>query len=217
MNSTDWLPLIQLLRDAGLEFEAGLTDAEVDQIENRFSFRFPIDLRSLLQTAVPFWNSPRWHTAAEADLRPWFDPPIEGILFDVERNEFWLREWGERPPALPDALKIARARINCAPKLIPILGHRYMPASPNEAGNPIFSVHQADIIYYGFDLEDYLRHEFNLPRKDWPAQVKQIDFWDPDRFQQLRWGDDLSPPADRAIADQSTLHPITASKLEANS
>jgi hypothetical protein len=193
MNSTDWLPLIQLLRGASLEFEPGLSDHEVDRIQDIFGFHFPTDLRSFLQTAVPFWNSPRWHSASEIDIWSWLDEPMRGLLFDVEHSEFWLPEWGERPADLPDALMIARARIGAAPKLIPILGHRYMPAKPYDPGNPVFSVHQADIIYYGFDLEDYLRHEFNLPRKDWPAEVKQIEFWDPDRFQQLRWGDDLSP------------------------
>jgi hypothetical protein len=70
-----------------------------------------------------------------------------------------------------------------APKLIPIYSHRFIPEEPSEAGNPIFSVYQMDIIYYGFDLDDYLRHEFDLPgRKEWPAQVRPIKFWDPERF-----------------------------------
>ena len=90
----------------------------------------------------------------------------------------------------PDALKIATAKIAEAPKLIPIHSHRYIPEEPHESGNPVFSVHQMDVIYYGFDLDDYLRHEFNLAgRKEWPAQVRPIRFWDPDRFQKLRWDD----------------------------
>ena len=188
MTSQDWNPLIRLLRGASLEFEPGLTDSEVHRIENRFNFRFPPDLRSFLQTNVPFWNSPRWHTATDAEIQKWLDPPIEGVLFDVERNDFWISDWGERPEDLLEALQIASARIRQAPKLIPILGNRYMPALPNEAGNPVFSVHQTDIIYYGHDLDDYLRHEFNLPRAKWPVKVKQIEFWDPDRFEQRYWG-----------------------------
>ncbi|MGA9670091.1 MAG: hypothetical protein WBQ94_12835 [Terracidiphilus sp.] len=192
MTSSNWLLLIQLLRSASLEFEPGLTDPEVEHIENRFDFRFPADLRLFLQAAVPLWNSPRWRTGSETDLQIWLDEPMKGLLFDVEHNDFWFPEWGMRPEELADALKIAHAKISEAPKLIPILGNRYMPTKPGDEGNPVFSVHQADIIYYGFDLEDYLRHEFNLPRRDWPAHVKEIEFWDPDRFQRIRWGDD--PP-----------------------
>lgn len=58
-----------------------------------------------------------------------------------------------------------------------------MPDRPHESGNPVFSVYQTDIIYYGFDLDDYLRHEFDLPgRKPWPEKVREIEFWDVDRW-----------------------------------
>jgi hypothetical protein len=57
----------------------------------------------------------------------------------------------------------------------------------------VFSVHQTDIIHYGFDLADYLRHEFGLPgRAPWPERVRPIRFWDLDRFQEVRWGPDGS-------------------------
>jgi hypothetical protein len=70
-----------------------------------------------------------------------------------------------------------------APKLIPIYHHRMMPDEPHLKGNPVFSVWQTDIIYYGFDLEDYLRHEFVLPgRKAWPETIRPIRFWNIDRF-----------------------------------
>jgi hypothetical protein len=65
--------------------------------------------------------------------------------------------------------------------------HRMMPDEPREAGNPVFSVHQTDIIYYGFDLLDYLRNEFKLRDRDpWPEKVRPIRFWDLERFQ-TRW------------------------------
>ena len=40
-----------------------------------------------------------------------------------------------------------------------------MPDRPQLNGNPIFSIHQTDMIYYGFDLDDYFRHEFDLPNR----------------------------------------------------
>ena len=49
-------------------------------------------------------------------------------------------------------------------------------------------MHQTDIIYYGFDLDDYLRHEFDLPdRKPWPSEVRAIEFWNVDRWQDAGW------------------------------
>ena len=74
---------------------------------------------------------------------------------------------------------MARARVAQAPRLIPVMGHRYIPAEPELAGNPVFSVYQTDIIYYGVDLATYLRCEFgqldhvNAVREE----ARRIRFW----------------------------------------
>ncbi len=121
-------------------------------------------------------------------LKKWLDLPRQGIVFDVEHNGFWLEEWGERPGRLEDALATATERVDAAPRLIPIYSHRMMPEEPLSPGNPVFSVHQTDIIYYGFDLADYFRNEFILGgRHPWPDQVREIRFWDIERFQDIRW------------------------------
>jgi hypothetical protein len=75
--------------------------------------------------------------------------------------------------------------------------HRMMPAEPHLSGNPVFSVHQTDIIVYGKDLRDYLTHEFLMTEDDqeeWtiPRGTRPIAFWDTDRFPSVRWGPDGS-------------------------
>jgi hypothetical protein len=203
MNPVGWQELVDQLRGAtyqfGLitrttpnyrvEFDVGLTDAEAAAAEARFAFRFPPDLRAFLQTALPRGpRFPDWRSGEEAALRDWLDLPRQGILFDIEHNGFWLSEWGTRPDTLEQAFRVAGELIAAAPKLIPIYGHRMMPDEPHLPGNPVFSVHQTDIIHYGYDLADYLRHEFHLPgREPWPEQVRAIRFWDLDRFQDVRW------------------------------
>ena len=169
-----------------VEFESGLSDDEVVRIEGQFGFRFPPDLRAFLQTALPHGpRFPDWRAGDAATLRKWLDEPCQGVLFDIEHNGFWLEEWGPRPESLEAALQLFRQLVGTAPRLIPIFGHRMIPDEPHLGGNPVFSVHQADIIYYGFDLADYLRHEFNLPgRAPWPRQVRSIRFWNIERFQE---------------------------------
>ena len=88
------------------------------------------------------------------------DGPKEGVLFDVEYNEFWMADWGTRPDSAAEAKLVAAKFLDAAPKLVPVFLHRMIPASPHRAGNPVFSVHQTDVIHYGFDLEDYLRCGF---------------------------------------------------------
>ncbi|HEV3149881.1 MAG TPA: hypothetical protein VGY94_02960 [Acidobacteriaceae bacterium] len=188
MDDPEWLEMIALLESVGVKFESGLTDLEVEATEEKFNFRFPPDLRAFLQTALPTGEHlPNWRSRDEAEIRQRLNWPLDGCLFDVEHCDFWLPEWGPKPQLLADALKIATEMIAEAPKLIPIYSHRFIPEEPHEAGNPVFSVYQMDIVYYGFDLDDYLRHEFHLPeRKDWPAKVRPVRFWNLDRIEGFR-------------------------------
>lgn len=184
-----WLDIIEELRGRGIDFAPGLSDADVVSIESRFGFRFPPDLCELLQAGLPKGERfPDWRSGSEEQLRDWLDTPRQGIFFDIENNGFWLPEWGPRPKATLEALQLAGRLLAAAPKLIPIFGHRMIPDNPHLDGNPVFSVHQADIIYYGYDIEDYLRHEFGLSgRKPWPDNLRPIHFWDIERFQEVCW------------------------------
>ena len=186
------------LRQRGVAFDSGLTDGEVARAEVRFGFRFPPDLRTFLQIALPRGEHfPDWCRGDEAGLREWLGLPLRGILFDV-RHGFWMDEWGPRPATWAEAERVVTGLVASAPTLVPVCQHRMMPCEPHEAGNPVFSVHQADIIYYGFDLEDYLRHEWNLPdRRPWQPP-KAIRFWDIERFQSVRWADGGGWPYDNS-------------------
>jgi hypothetical protein len=203
MRNDTWQELVRELRDAPyqfgviehgspvhrVDFDAGLTNEEVATCEQRFGFRFPPDLREFLQTGLPRGPQfPDWRAGDEAALREWLDLPRQGVLFDVKQNGFWLDEWGSRPATADAAMEVASALVQAAPRLIPVYSHRMMPDEPHLPGNPVLSIHQTDIIYYGFDLADYFRHEFGLSgREQWPAVVRPIRFWDVDRFQNVGW------------------------------
>jgi hypothetical protein len=189
VDKNRWLELITLLDRKNVIFVEGLTDTEVSQIETKYGFRFPVDLREFLQTALPTgFGFPDWRFGDEFRIREQLNIPLQGILFDVAHNDFWLPEWGLRPVSIGEVREIVEQQVKDAPQMIPINWHRMMPDRPSSAGNPILSIYQTDIIYYGFDLDDYLRHEFDLPgRRPWPAAIKSIEFWDVDRWQESRW------------------------------
>ncbi|MFN0053787.1 MAG: hypothetical protein ACKV0T_16530 [Planctomycetales bacterium] len=186
---TPWQTIIDQLEQLGLQFGPGLTDTEVSRVERQYGFRFPPDLREFVQAALPCGDKfPDWRSGDDSVLRDWLNLPREGVLFDIEHNGFWLPEWGPRSKTLAEALRTADEMISAAPKLIPVHLHRMMPDEPRSPGNPVFSVHQTDIICYGFDLADFLRHEFKLPhREPWPGHIRPIRFWDIDRFCDVRW------------------------------
>ncbi|QDT79493.1 hypothetical protein Mal35_29570 [Gimesia maris] len=181
---------VDLLQSRGVRFEPGLTDQEVVQTETTFGFRFPPDLRAFLQTALPvrlnkpgLSNSfPDWRAGNKDDLQTRLNWPWEGMVFDIEHNAFWLDEWGKKPDVLQAAIEMAHRYVTAAPTLIPVCSHRYIPATPAEAGNPVFSVHQTDIIYYGLNLWDYFEQEFAEHEEGWYAGERYAEFTEAQYF-----------------------------------
>jgi hypothetical protein len=78
------------------------------------------------------------------------------------------------------ALNIARKDFETWPKLLPISGHRFLAAEPCRPGNPVFSIMQTDIIYYGADLAHYLVNEFidhDYALHTNPQEIQKIRIW----------------------------------------
>lgn len=80
----------------------------------------------------------------------------DGLVFDVEQNDLWQRDWGRKPASRKGRRARIRELVAGAPKLVPVIGHRYLLAEPLAVGNPVFSVYQSDIIVYETDLRTFL-------------------------------------------------------------
>jgi hypothetical protein len=179
--------LIKLMKSKQVDFEIGLTDNEILQVENKFDILLPPDLKLFLKTELPISeNFVNWRLGLklkdEADkIFDRLNWPLEGMLFDLQSNEFWIKSWGCKPNNYKEKERIAKEKYSTFPKLIPIYSHRYIPSRPNEEGNPVFSVHQMDIIYYGYDLATYFANEFNFKLtsefKLLDKPNREIDFW----------------------------------------
>lgn len=168
------------LRAKSISWEAGLTDTEIEAAEAFAGTRFPPDLRAFLgQILVTGSRFPNWRKLDKA-LRRQLDWPLEGLLFDIEHNDLWLDDWGEAPRSLRKRKARLREIVAKAPVMVPVFAHRCLPAEPCEAGNPVYSIWQSDIILYGVDLKRYLSIEFG--DSNWNAStafdgVRSIRFW----------------------------------------
>ncbi|HEV2458956.1 MAG TPA: hypothetical protein VGS80_11370 [Ktedonobacterales bacterium] len=110
----------------------------------------------VLEEGPSFYN---WLTDTEA-IQGRFDWLVEGLQFDVEHNVLWRESWGPKPSTLEAQKERVRALVAAAPKLVPVFAHRYLLAEPCQAGNPVLSVYESDIIVYGYDLRSYFLMEF---------------------------------------------------------
>jgi hypothetical protein len=154
----------------------GYSQSELDAAQERYGLRFPADLIDLLLDRRPVdgWD---WRKDDEG-IREMLAHPLEGILFDVEHNNLWWPEWGSKSASAIEREAVVVSVVAAAPRLIPLIGHRYIPEEPNERGNPVFSVMQSDVIYYGSDLADYFEREFHpLPGRPAVADARYIPFW----------------------------------------
>lgn len=118
--------------------------------------------------------------------------PLEGLLFDVEQNHFWLDSWGKKPEDAGKTSAHLADLLTAAPPLIPLYGHRYLLDYPVRGQYPVLSVYQSDIILYAPDLQSYLLREMaqllNIYVEESVAQ--QVDTFYPDPIAAIPfWGD----------------------------
>ena len=177
------------------EIAPGLTDAEFARIEGECGFEFADDHRAFLAAGLPVntpymseagvfhtWEQPwpEWRDGDPDDLHHQLGWPVRGVLREVEAGFQCCPAWGERPDDGETAMAVARWEVDEAPRLIPVYGHRFLPAGRGTFGSPVLSVYGTDIIRYGVDLTDYVNQEFEEPRpghpNGFPAKVT-VPFW----------------------------------------
>jgi hypothetical protein len=177
----------RLARTGLCEIGPGLTDAEFARTERDYGFEFADDHRAFLAAGLPLSDPaapgrpgwwPDWRDGDPDDLRDGLNWPVAGVLFDVVHNATWLSSWGPRPAAPAEAMKAARAQLSRVPKMVPVSGHRYLPAGRGTYGHPVLSIYQTDIIVYGTDLADYINCEFGrwFISADW-TPPPMVPFW----------------------------------------
>ncbi len=168
-----------MLKARDVPLGPGLDEEELGAAEAVLGCTFPPDLRGLLSAALPQGAGfPDWRHPASAELVATLAQPVEGLCSGV-RNGWWWPQWGRRPDDARRAVGIARARLSGVPRLIPVFGHRHVPADPPLSGNPVFSVFQTDAMVSGADLRDYLHREFGGDeiRKGPSPVLRPIRFW----------------------------------------
>lgn len=186
-----------------IQLQPGLTDAECRTLAEQDGLVFPPDLRSFLQHMLPIraQQFPNWREGAANELSEDQEWLLRGIWGDIDprqepyfalnvdtgvweqvtpafQRRLWSPSWGPQPHSAEQAYTIVQEQLIRAPRLLRIFGHRFLPATPLAAGNPVFSIVQTDIIVYGNDLADYFAREFGVPRPSWAADTpRTIPFW----------------------------------------
>ncbi len=159
--------------------DPGLSVAELDRAEAVLGLAVAPGWRAVLRRVHPV-------AVCDGTLFPdWRDPdgeltqrlvhgPVRGLLYDVEHNDFWWRDWGEAPNAMVERLAVAGRRLAAVPLLTPLFGHRYVADTDD---SPIFSIVQADVYVPALSLADLVagRSQSEVPAAQWP--IGAVPFW----------------------------------------
>ena len=176
--------LFYQLKDKGIQFKNGLTDDEINKIEEIYRIVFPKWLRKFYILGVPFSEEndlfPLWSDFSEtniAQIKARIQKPYKMLSREVQ-DGFWLTSWGSRPESKEEALQKFGELSSAAPRLIPIYSHRYMPLIDGVDDPPVISISGSDVIYYGCNLHDYLQNEFLNEEFAIPTDCIKVPFWD---------------------------------------
>lgn len=170
--------VIAHLSKCNIPITKGLSDEEFQQIQSKFGFDFPPDLRSILQEGLPVGvGFPNWRSSSDKQLLSMINLPAKGLCHEVSKGTFWCKHWGPRPDSIDDAVRVARKAFKLAPVLVPIYSHCYIPCFPNLSGNPILFVFEKDVFYCGYDLADFFEREVFIPLRSSSKGLKGPE-WD---------------------------------------
>lgn len=188
----DWRP--------GTRWRGGMTDEEINAAEHRYGLRFPPDYRLFLATlhtpdppmvGAAFKGNRLVDRDGRAfvdwqgdpgDIHRRLDWPLAGILWSIEADDSWRRDWGPRPETSTAREAVVRRLAATGPQLIPVAHHQYLAGSPEAEGNPVLSIYGRDVIVIGSDLRQYVLQVLKLPPDPIPAvdrsdNGRTIPFW----------------------------------------
>ena len=166
------------LRVADVEVEPGLSGAELSGVERRFGLVLAPVHAAFLRLGLPAGPGwPDWRHGETDALRTRLAAPVRGVLLDVRENGFWFAGWGPWPTDLARAEQVAREQLGGVASLVPVHGHRYLPAGDQPARCPLLSVVQTDVVHWGRDLADGVRRELGQQPGPVGAPAFRVPFW----------------------------------------
>ena len=172
MSGADW--------QRGTRWTGGLWRGRIADIEKRWRVRFPPDYRLFLGTLhatdrplmgaqnvegdaltltkeAGFYN---WEMQ-ERELKAAFELPARRVLSKVQRDGLWKSSWGKRPASNRERQDVVRRLVKEAPKLIPIIGRRYLLSEPSRAGNAVVAVRSSGLVFHAGDMRQFLLKELS--------------------------------------------------------
>jgi len=175
---------LALMRSGAL-ITPGLTESELQAVEDRYGFTFAREHRLMLSIALPLDAMPErprpvWPNWRQPDkyLDQQVVWPVQGVLGAVARGCLWLDDWPAKPSSTKDAIELAELLLERAPRLVPVHGTVYLPDGNWAVRGPLVSVYESDIFVFDDELLDWLERGCRWGAWDVRHEpVMSLPFW----------------------------------------
>ena len=170
------------------DIEPGLTIEELKEVEQKYGFRFPPDVRDFLQVGLPLgcgWHD--WRRLGKVTVSDDTED-TEDTVSQIQKLHCipWRaryskdRQWDEN-----ESLAKAQDLASRVYPLIPLCQHRCIPSVPHECGLPILSMHGCyDNLCHSRNFWTWLEEAAHIPAgvipqswKDKTVPVYEVPFW----------------------------------------
>jgi hypothetical protein len=174
--SEDWL--------AGAKW-VGLTDDQIDSIENKYAVKFTPEHRTFLRILHTTDRKEKIQYLQEIDgkevtimeekphfynwltdddlIKKYLNWPFQTIFQDVLGvNKVWLKSWGAKVEAEDEKKAVFEKWYRNAPQLLPLRAHTFLISDLAIKKRPLLSVYGADVIIAGWSIQSYLIAEFSV-------------------------------------------------------
>jgi len=144
---------------AGTQWNAGMTEAQVERFERQLGFPFPLDYRDMLRSINGF-DRDCIDVRGGPQLPPRYSRQCYKYPDDLPKVAWLLEDTVECRQAIDDVLGGEGFSPDDVLGFIPIYAHRALVVFGNRKLSPVLSMVGNDVIIYGRDLADYVSHEF---------------------------------------------------------
>jgi hypothetical protein len=173
----------------------GMTDEQIDHVQEKYSIIFTPEHREFLRILHTIDRKEKVYSEYGSEegeyyecsfFRNWLEdyeeirlrlPSVyEPISEDVANNKFWINSWGKRYDTVEDRMNIFNKLYEKAPKLVPVMGHRFQVADLSLDKRPVLSILGTDVVFYGSDFRFYLlqeiREHLNIYHREYDEEDK---------------------------------------------
>lgn len=179
----------------------GMTDKQIDQVQQKYSITFTPEHREFLRIMhtvdrkardYVYLGKEKGEFHERSFFRNWLEDDEEiktrltaaydWMIEDVRNgNGLWLKSWGQQPSDPEERVRVFSSILAKAPQLVPVTSHRYQVTGPSFEQRPVLSTIGFDIVWYGGNFRHYLWNELQPYLDIWILNEDhgEPEIWDP--------------------------------------